>query len=256
MTTYYQYPANTFGGNYFNPNLMSNTSKFGNTSNPQVGNQIVQNPVQTNDGFNNMHVPVYNNSQIPGMYQDFYTNQSGQAHYQDLYEQNQIFVNQGQNQAIAQDRRMVQNQPEQHWYHHNYNQEIAQNHHFVHQQNQPLAYQQGQSQAMVQNHPDQHWDHNQAMAQNNQLLHQQNQPLAYQQPQNQAITQNLQFYNPVVAQNHQVPSRGIKRQIDTEPYPRKQQKVKNSKENCDFYCQPCGKWLRTDRHLKTCQKCK
>ena len=206
MTTYYQYPANTFGGNYFNPNLMSNTS------NPQVGNRYVQ----TNDGFNNMQVPVYNNSQIPGMYQDFYTNQSGQAHYQDLYEQNQIFVNQGQNQAIAQDRRMVQNQPEQHWYHHNYNQEIAQNNHFVHQQNQPLAYQQGQGQEIVHNSP---------------------------------------FYNPAVAQNHPVPSQGIKRQIHKEPYPMKQQKVKNSKENCDFHCEPCGKWLRTDRHLKTCQKC-
>ena len=240
MAVYYPYPANNFGGNYCNPNLMSNTSDFGNTSNyvntsnPQVGNQIVQNPVQTNDGFNNMHVPVYNNYQIPDMFgnqaQDFYTNHL-----------NQILGNQGQSQAIAQD---------QHWDH---NQAIAQNNPLVYQ---PLAYQQGQNQAMFQNHPDQHWyNHDQAMAPNNPLANYQNQPLAYQQAQNQEITQNRPFYNPAVAQNHPVPSQGIKRQIRYEPYPMKQQKVKNSKENCDFHCKPCGKWFRTDRHLKTCQKC-
>ena len=209
------YPVNNFGGNYFNPNLLSNTSNFGNTSNyvntsnPQVGNQIVQNPVQTNDGFNNMHVPAYNNYQIPGMCgnqaQDFYTNHL-----------NQILGNQGQNQAIAQDHRMVQNHPDQNWY---------------------------------------NYDYNQAIAQNNPLGHQQNQPLAYQQAQNQAITQNRPFYNPADSQNHPIPSQGINRQNRMEPYSRKQQKVKNSKENCDFHCKPCGKWFRTDRHLKTCQKC-
>ena len=142
---YYQYPANNFGGNYVNPNLMSNTSNFGNTSNyvntsnPQVGNQLVQNPVQSNDVFNNMHVPVYNNSQILGMYgdqaQDFHMNQFGQAHlpavvaqyHQTWRQQNQILVNQrqGQNQAIPQDRRMVQNHPDQHWDHHDHNQAMA-----------------------------------------------------------------------------------------------------------------------------------
>ena len=245
MAPYYPYPANHFGGNDFNPNLMSNTSHSVHPSNY----------VDTDYQYWHQQNEIWawqeqNQSEV----------QMGENHYM-----NQDWSRPGyiQKQQEIQDSRMVQNQPVfQGWAPqlHIQNQPEVQ----YHPVNQGWA-PQGQTQPevqdprMVQNHPI-----NKVWAPPG---HIQNQPEFQNHPVNQVwapqeqIQRQPEVQDRQLVQTHQDQEahqrRGKKRQIQN-----KQQKVQNDSkkvtEGYKFYCEQCRQWFKTDVHFKRgkCKNCK
>ena len=240
MAPYYQYPANHFGSNDFNPILMSNTSHSVHPSN------YVDTDYQYWHQQNELWAhQIQNQSEV----QD---SRMGENHYM-----NQDWSRPGyiQNQQEVQDSRMVQNHPVYHGW-------APQLHIQNHPVNQGWA-PQGQTQPevqdprMVQNHP-----MNQVWAPPG---HIQNQPEFQNHPVNQVWDPQERIRNqPEVHDRQLVPNQhqeahqreGNKRQIQ-----KKQQKVKNDSkkvaEGYKFYCELCRKWLKTDVHFKRgkCKNC-